>query len=148
CHTHYHGVIDATTAGRIPDDGRVLSDDELGSYFDDVRAAQAEGNEIPPPPTDIVGYFFEVENGLKSRGIRAITPDLRLKALRVLQYFNALEGPDLYPRVIDTEHRLQADRENHILHGVVDLLINAENGGDAPGECEIWDYKGTDPMRL
>jgi hypothetical protein len=85
---------------------------------------------------------------LKSQGIRAITQDLRLKAVRILQYFNSLEGPLLYQRVVDTEHRLQADRTNHILHGVVDLLVDSSCGTQAPSECEMWDYKGSNRVGL
>ena len=65
----------------------------------------------------------------------------------MLQYFNALEGPVLYPRVVDTEHRLQADQANHILHGVVDLLVQGDDA-ENPAACEIWDYKGTSRERL
>lgn len=112
CHTHYHGVIDPGTKGSLP----------------------SEAN--------IVEYFDEVENGLKSRGIRAVSPKLRDKAINILKYFNQLEGPTLYPRVVDTEHRLQADQTSHILHGVVDLLANSLTKAGGPGDREMWDYKG------
>jgi hypothetical protein len=148
CHTHYHGIIDESTRGQIPDNGRVLSNVEIEAYFTDLRQSEIDGTPPPLPPSDILSYFIEVENGLKSRGIRAITDDLRLKAVRVLQYFNSLEGAELYPRVLDTEHRLQADKGNHIIQGVVDLLVDPESHSENPGDCEIWDYKGTDPLKL
>jgi putative RecB family exonuclease len=146
CHAWYHGDIDPSTKGQIPDGGRVLSDAVIADFFDDAKEAVKKNAPAPPPPSDIVRFFVEVEDGLISQGIRAITPDLRLKAVRILQYFNTLEGPVLYPRVRDTEHRLQADQQSHILHGVVDLLIDAADGGFEARE--IWDYKGTSRITL
>lgn len=143
CHTYYRGDIDPNTKGQLPDDGRTLSNREIQAYFEDVRLAQKAGTAVPTPPSQIMAYFIEVENGLKSRGIWAITKDLREKAVRILQYFNALEGPHLYGRVKDTEHRLQADRGDYILNGVVDLLVDSPNSSDDPADYEIWDYKGT-----
>ncbi|MEQ9623005.1 PD-(D/E)XK nuclease family protein [Coleofasciculus chthonoplastes] len=143
CHTHFYGKIDPSTKGSIPDNGKIISDDEIIDYFDELRQAEKAKTKNPTPPSEIVKYFIEVENGLKSQGIRAITQDIRQKAVRLLQYFNALEGHTLYPRVKDTEHRLQADRSNHILHGVVDLLVDTPNATDNPADCEMWDYKGS-----
>jgi len=94
-----------------------------------------------PTDAEIQTYFDEVEDGLRLQGIRASNNE-RDKALRVLQYFNRLEGQSLYPRVIDTEHRLQADDHNHILFGVVDLLVNPDTHSNDPSDLEIWDYKG------
>ncbi|WP_295543381.1 PD-(D/E)XK nuclease family protein [uncultured Thiohalocapsa sp.] len=147
CHGHFQGLVNSSTKGQVPDQGRVLSDAELQQHFADIRNAIDNGQPQPAPPTDLVRYFLEVEQGLRSQGIRAITPDLRLKALRIIQYFNALEGPELYARVRDTELRLQADRQSHILHGVVDLLVENPNNAD-PSECEIWDYKGMSRVGL
>ena len=148
CHAHYHGTMAPSTQGQIPDSGHLLTDAEIRSYLAVSDLAGSSNTPMPPPPSDIIAYFCEVENGLKSQGIRAITPDLRVKAIRILQYFNALEGTALYPRVRDTEHRLQADRGSHILHGVVDLLLDGPNGSDDPSECEIWDYKGTERVGM
>ncbi|OLD63967.1 MAG: hypothetical protein AUF65_00735 [Chloroflexi bacterium 13_1_20CM_50_12] len=148
CHSHYHGTIEPSTKGSIPDNGKILSDDAIDDYFSSVANAQKSGQAIPLPPSAIVRYFLEVEDGLKSRGIRAVTPDLRIKAVRLLQYFNALEGPTLYPRVRDTEYRLQSDQTTHILQGVVDLLVDTPNSSGEPAFCEIWDYKGTSRVGL
>lgn len=148
CHNHYRGDPDPSTKGFIPDNGRVLADDEIEAFFNEMRRAQRDGMSIPQAPSEIVRYFVEVENGLKSRGIWAISPEVRVKAIRVLQYFNALEGEELYARVKDTEHRLQADRGDHILNGVVDLLVDSPDTTDDPAECEIWDYKGTERIYL
>ena len=90
-----------------------------------------------PNDDDIERYFLEIENSLKARQIRAVK-NVRDQALRVLKRFNNLEGPDLYPRVVDTECRLKSDREDYILHGNVDVLARSI-GSD---EVEIWDYKG------
>lgn len=142
CHTHFHGKIDPSTKGSLPDNGNIISDQEIEEYFGALKEAE-ELETIPPaPPSEIIQYFIKVENGLKSQGIKAITQDMRVKAVRLLQYFNALEGLTLYPRVKDTEHRLQADRTNHILHGVVDLLVDSGHLHANPADCEMWDYKG------
>jgi hypothetical protein len=91
-----------------------------------------------PTDADIEAYFHEVENALIARKIRAVE-SVRDQALLILQRFNTLEGPVLYPRIIDTECRLQADQGNYILHGNVDVLVeSAANVVDV----EIWDYKG------
>jgi hypothetical protein len=145
-HSHYHGLLDARTKGTLPDGGGVLPDSVIDAFLTVADAAARTRTAVPPPPSDIVRYFLEVENSLKSQGIRAIQRDQRLKAIRVLQYFNALEGPTLYPRVADTEHRLQADQASFILHGVVDLLV--QGPASTAADCEIWDYKGTSRLGM
>jgi putative RecB family exonuclease len=91
-----------------------------------------------PTDTDIDNYFMEVENALIARRIRAVQ-SVRDQAKTILKRFNSLEGPILYPRIIDTECRLQADQGQFILHGNVDVLVASNVGGNA---VEIWDYKG------
>lgn len=81
-----------------------------------------------PADGDIENYFAEVENALVARRIRAVQ-NARDQALKILKRFNSLEGPQLYPRIIDTECRLQADQGQYILHGNVDVLADS-NGGD------------------
>jgi len=101
-----------------------------------------------PTNEDIERYFTEVENGLRARRIYAVA-NVRAHALRVLKHFNALEGPALYPRVLDTECRLQADRGSYILHGTVDVLARGPESkglaehGSGIADVELWDYKGT-----
>lgn len=108
-----------------------------------------QGREDPttkdtiPSNEDIETYFRQVEASLRARGITAINKDLRRQALQVLKRFNTLEGPTLYPRVIDTEHRVQGDRGSYIVEGVVDVLLNLEMGSTDPSQVEIWDYKGS-----
>lgn len=148
CHNHFHGMLDPSKKGTLPDDGKVLSRKAIATWFELVDKARREGNPVPAPPTEILQYFMEVESGLRSRGIRPVSRDLRVKAAVVLQNFNAVEGPTLYPRVIDTEYRLQADQQDHILHGVVDLLVEREGAAPDPQDCELWDYKGVDPLKL
>jgi len=92
-----------------------------------------------PTDTDVETYFAEVEQALRAHGIRPASPVVADQARQVLKTFNRLEGPTLYPRVIDTEYRLESERTNYVLRGVVDVLAS-----DAAGQPEIWDYKGTD----
>jgi hypothetical protein len=117
-HAHYHGVPDPRTKGNLPSD------------------------------TDVDKYFDEVEQGLRSRGVCAGSRGERDRALRVVKYFNLLEGPALYPRVVDTEHRLQADNGTHVLFGVVDLLVNSAGTASTAASCEIWDYKGSSRLHM
>ena len=91
-----------------------------------------------PSDADIENYFSEVENALIARRIRAVQ-SVRDQAKMILKRFNSLEGPTLYPRIIDTECRLQADQGQYILHGNVDVLVASDVGSAA---VEIWDYKG------
>ena len=91
-----------------------------------------------PTDSDIESYFREVENALRARHVQAVS-NVRDQALKVLMRFNKLEGPALYPRIIDTECRLQSDQGEYILHGNVDVLARSEFGEN---DVEIWDYKG------
>ena len=103
------------------------------------------GQGVPPGSVpsnaDIESYYLEVENALKARRIRAVQ-NVRDQALRVVQRFNAIEGPSLYPRVLDTECRLQATQGKYILEGIVDVLATSSDG------VEIWDYKGSNRPSL
>ncbi len=112
-HLHYAGKIDPQTKGKIPSE------------------------------EDIESYFEKVENALRAHGIRPFSPNLSDYVLGVLKKFNEIEGNELYPRVIDTEHRLQSDRGNYILHGVVDVLVSGHENPTSQESVEIWDYKGT-----
>jgi PD-(D/E)XK nuclease superfamily len=92
-----------------------------------------------PTDSDIDNYFTQVENALIAHRIRAVQ-SVRDQAKNILKRFNSLEGPTLYPRIIDTECRLQANQGQYILHGNVDVLVASNAvGGNA---VEIWDYKG------
>lgn len=109
-HSHFAGKIDPETKGKIP------------TY------------------KEIEDFFVDTEESLKSSGIRAVSNRIRDSTLDLLQRFNHLEGPTLYPRVRDTEHRLEKDEQKFVIHGVVDVLIEDPDGdGD---DVEIWDYKG------
>lgn len=101
-----------------------------------------------PTDADIEHYFNEVENALKSHGVRPATRAVRDKALEILKTFNRIEGPTLYPRVFDTEYRLESDRGNYVLRGVVDVLAISPGGSNDPHQMEIWDYKGTNMPNL
>lgn len=95
---------------------------------------QSTKNDVPSDD-DIERYFTEVAEALKSRNIYPMTEEAEETALKYIQRFNRREGAALYPRVIDTEHRLQSNRNQFVLEGVVDVLT-----GDG-SEREIWDYK-------
>ena len=114
-HMHYSGLFDPQTIYQIP------SEDDVESYFN------------------------QVEDSLRARGIRAINTNLRETALKVLKIFNRIEGPNLYPNVVDTECSLQTDQGSYILHGVVDVLKDVSIGRNIPNydSVEIWDYKGS-----
>ena len=92
-----------------------------------------------PTDADIDNYFTQVENALIARRIRAVQ-SVREQAKSILKRFNSLEGPTLYPRIIDTECHLQANQGQFILHGNVDVLAASNIGG--ANTVEIWDYKG------
>lgn len=101
-----------------------------------------------PTDDDIRYYFQEVDEALRIRGIRSVRAfrhaDEREAALMRLIKFNQIEGPKLYPRIRDTEHHLQSDRGDYLLHGTVDVLADVQDW--IPGmTAEIWDYKGGKP---
>lgn len=111
-HAHYHGLIDPSTMGSLP------TDEDVKEYFEDVRQS------------------------LRAHGVRGARPQVEEQALHVIQLFNKLEGPTLYPRVVDSEHRMQADETAYVLHGTVDLLLAPDDTRRDPSALEIWDYKG------
>jgi DNA helicase-2/ATP-dependent DNA helicase PcrA len=88
-----------------------------------------------PSADDIERYFREVAQALKARNIYPMSQQAEETALEYIQRFNRREGATLYPRVLDTEHQLQSNREEFVLEGVVDVLAGDESGR------EIWDYK-------
>jgi superfamily I DNA/RNA helicase len=100
-------------------------------------AGELEGveEETVPSEDDIARYFREVAEALKARNIYPMSSEAEDTALEYIQRFNSREGEALYPRVLDTEHRLESNREEFVLEGVVDVLV-----GDDEGH-EIWDYK-------
>ncbi|WP_284008164.1 ATP-dependent DNA helicase [Haloarcula pelagica] len=93
-----------------------------------------EGDE-PPSATELRDYFDEVAEALKARNIYPMSEEAEETAFEYIKRFNETEGDWLYPRVVDTEHRLQSNRDDFVLEGVVDVLM-----GDDDGD-EIWDYK-------
>lgn len=108
----------------------------------------AESGGNLPTDSDIEGYFTEVQNALRSHGIRAASHSVASLACDVLKRFNKLEGPDLYPRVKDTEFRIETERPNYLLRGVVDVLATDPNDAQNPAKMEIWDYKGSRAPKL
>ena len=111
-HAHYGGLLDPSTRGMLPTDD------------------------------DIEQYFRQVQASLRARGIRGARVAVEEQALDLLKTFNQVEGPTLYPRVVDTEHRMQSDETNFILHGTVDVLAAPNDTDRGFDTLEIWDYKG------
>lgn len=111
--------------------------DRAHAHFRGLIGPQLQGSL--PTDQDIENYFLEVENSLRARRIQAVR-QVRDQALEVIKRFNQLEGPELYPRIYDTECRLQADQGHYILHGNVDVLATSPENPDI---VEIWDYKGS-----
>lgn len=106
-HRHYTGELEGTVEGDVPDDD------------------------------DIAEYFRDVAEALKSRNIYPMSNEAEETALAYVQDFNEREGEALYPRILDTEYRLQSNRDDFVLEGVVDVLTS-DSDGDGH---EIWDYK-------
>lgn len=103
----------------------------------------SQGSGALPDDNDIDHYFTEVANALRSHGIRPASGSVSDKAREILKRFNTLEGPHLYPRVRDTEFRMESERPNYVLRGVVDVLASDPNDPQDPSKMEIWDYKGS-----
>jgi putative RecB family exonuclease len=113
CHRHFAGMVTGIPEGTMPTDA------------------------------DIEGYFNEVRTALKSHGIRAVSENIAARALEIIKFFNAVEGPTLYPLIHDTEFRLEQDREDYVLRGVVDVLVDRPGTKGTASTREIWDYKGS-----
>ena len=117
--------------------------DRAHAHYAGLRDPKTEGQF--PTNQDIENYFDEVDQALRVRGVQSVRSSTRAAerkaALRRLKLFNQIEGPELYPRVRDTEYRLQSDQGDYLLYGTVDVL--ADSPGWLPGmKGEIWDYKG------
>jgi DNA helicase-2/ATP-dependent DNA helicase PcrA len=95
-----------------------------------------------PTDDEIQEYHRVVTEALRARGIRPYSRKAEESAKEYLKRFNSQYGPNLYPRVRDTEHKLRADMKDFYLHGVVDVLARSEDDSK-PGQMEIWDYKGS-----
>lgn len=93
-----------------------------------------------PLAADIKAYFDAAAEALKKRGIRPMSNDSREAALNYVQNFNTHHGPTSYPRIIDTEHRLQKDKGSYILHGVVDVVAGKAGATD---NKDRWEDKGS-----
>jgi len=111
------------------------------------KANENQSNSLPTE-NEIDQYFDIVSKALKSQGIRPLSKSLEQRARKLIKQFVFTFGHSLFPRVKDTEHKLQiqASLDNgldYILHGVVDVLFyNYEDGNISNEKVEIWDYKG------
>jgi len=106
---------------------------------------ELEGTHPEDVPTDedIDRYFDQVADALEGQGVRRMSDASRDSAREYVKAFNREFGrkQNVYKRIIDTEHRLQKDKGDYILHGIIDVVAQAE-GGEGWGSYEIWDYKG------
>jgi putative RecB family exonuclease len=98
-----------------------------------------------PSSEDVKQFFEHVTDNLAAVGIRAINQHEKELALNVIQEFNRIEGPLLYPNIVETEYKFQSNLENYILEGIVDVLKHSESDKIPLPEdfdnIEIWDYK-------
>ncbi|WP_324757036.1 UvrD-helicase domain-containing protein [Haloarcula sp. GH36] len=92
-HRHFRGDLNGATAGEIPDRER------LREYFDESVTALRE-QRILPVGAAVEDTIFEH-----------------------IERFNRTVGPDLYPRVTDTEQKLRYDTRSAVLNGVVDVIV-------------------------
>jgi hypothetical protein len=69
-------------------------------------------------------YQCDTANAEVRKDGRPASPRVAEQAKEVLRTFNRVEGPLLYPRVLDPEFRLESERANYILRGVVDVLAS------------------------
>ncbi|UXM84078.1 PD-(D/E)XK nuclease family protein [Methanococcus aeolicus] len=111
-------------------------------YLHNIKLIKGGLTEKDPLPTeaDVEELFNKANETLKSRGIIPISKEndkLISNLKELLKKFNKIEGKHLYPKIIDTEVRLQADMGDYLLYGVMDVIAKNEDG-----EFEIWDYKG------
>jgi DNA helicase II / ATP-dependent DNA helicase PcrA len=96
-----------------------------------------------PTSEDIEAYFEDAAIALEEQGVRYMSKRSRAEALAYVQRFNRQHGKRVYRRIVDTEHHLQMDKGNYILHGVVDVIARAGNSTENWADHEIWDYKGS-----
>ncbi|MDG6250793.1 PD-(D/E)XK nuclease family protein [Methanocalculus sp.] len=98
-----------------------------------------------PSDIDVEKYFEIVNQSLVRQGIRAMNAKEEKHALKVIKKFNEIEGPKLYPNIIDTEFSFQSDMGEFILEGIVDVLKETSSDEVAEGyhNVEIWDYKAS-----
>lgn len=85
-----------------------------------------------PTDANVDQYFDDVQNALRSHGVRPASPAVVAKAVRVLMIFNRVEGSTLYPLIRDTEFRLESERSQYVLRGVVDVLARNPNAQTIP----------------
>lgn len=106
---------------------------------------QIEGMEASiPDEDDIEEYFEQVSESLEAQGITPMSGDSKEKALEYLKEFNEKMADQLYPKVKDTEHRLQRQQEDFVMEGIVDVLVRNDADEEDPENWEIWDYKAQD----
>jgi len=107
-------------------------------------------HEVPNSET-VKRYFNDTVTALKNRKIYCMGEKAKETALKYIQHFNENHGEEIYPKIIDTEYKLQIDKGNYIMWGVVDVLAkneyNDNQSKDDFKNYEIWDFKsGSKPI--
>lgn len=98
-----------------------------------------------PSSEEIEKIFEEVTNALRNRGLFA-SENVKQAALKNMIRFNKVAGSELYPRIVHTEFNVEAEVENHILSGCIDVVAESHcsiKDKKRYDEYEIWDYKGS-----
>jgi len=137
-HSHYRGLVEGITPNQIP------TSQELYSYFRSVENGLFARGVRPFSYGPRGGAGRDALNGNEDyETLKNTIGRERASAFARIRFFNAVEGPQLYPRVIDTEARIDADQTSFIITGNVDVIATTEGGGR-----ELWDYKSSKPQDL
>jgi len=137
-HSHYRGYIEGVPKGSIP------SSEDLYKYFRIAENGLFASGIRPFNHGKHGGLSADNLIGTEDydKLIDIIGPE-RASAFYRIRFFNDVEGENLYPRVIDTECRIDADQKDFIITGTVDVITTSDGGGR-----ELWDYKSLKPEDL
>ncbi|MFC4440485.1 MULTISPECIES: ATP-dependent DNA helicase [Natrialbaceae] len=106
-HRYYNGDVEGVTGGSVP------STSDLREEFDDVVTALRDQRILPMGTAAVDAVFEHVAR------------------------FNRRIGPDLYPKIIDTECTLRFNTGSFLLTGVADVIA------DDDGNVQLCDYKAS-----
>lgn len=119
--------------------------DRIHSYFRGDEDITTRG--IIPKDDLVEDFFYEQVAILRNQGVYIMGKKACDAALEYIMHFNNQYGSDIYPRIIDTEYRLQTNNGDFMITGIVDVLAKShveaiEIEEPIYSEYEIWDYKG------
>lgn len=132
-HYHFKEKLKETGHGEIPTNA------ELFSYFRSVDEGLYRQDKTPFSTGRVRKLTSEHDEKLSSLTYDDLKVEIGIEkasAFVRLRLFNNLFGDELYPKVIDTEYRLNITNNEHNITGVVDVLKYDEDA-----HVEIWDYK-------